>query len=188
METKNDPYESKYDRYLACPKCRAPVLTMETNMYQRGWRVGQFLCLGDCEMSEELDGLRPMAGEEVQYEKRETGRRIGDSYQAKRNHQVYGPIWVRSRPEWLFRKSVWDGGDPDLTMVLDIGRAVVSLFEEEENDFWLSIEDAGKRAVNQIRRLLERAKHAQESVQEYERRQAEQIARMLERAKGLEEA
>ena len=73
-------------------------------------------------------------------------------------------------------------------MALDIGRAVVSLFKEEENDFWLSIEDAGNRAVNQIRRLLERANHAQETVQEYERRQAEQIARMLERAKGLEEA
>ena len=96
---------SKYDRYLACPKCRAPVLTMESNKYARGWKTSRFLCLGNCKV--ELDWEMPLAGEEVQYESRTTGRRFGDSYQAKRKHQVYGPVWVNDTPEWYWKEKVW---------------------------------------------------------------------------------
>jgi len=155
-------------RYLACPDCRAPVVTLEHRRINGSWKAGEFLCLGDCERGE-----RGLGGKDVQYEQRKTGKKIGvgGDYQCNREHMVYGPVWVNDFPQWLLLGSP----EEDLRMALDVGRAVISVMREAECA--VPTQNAGLYIEKRLRNLLEK----QDVLAEYQRAERERVAWVVER-------
>jgi len=166
MKMAEEGYWKKRMRYLACPECSAPVVTFEHRRVNGSWKVGEFLCLGDCERGE-----RGLGGKDVQYEQRKTGKKIGvdGDYQCNREHMVYGPVWVNDFPQWMLCD-----GEEDLRMALDVGRAVISVMREAE--YALPTQNAGLYIEKRLRNLLEK----QDVLAEYQRAEREALARLVE--------